>query len=214
MTNHQSAMEQAALRALAYLPAGLVLALPLLLVPSSWDRFTVFVVHLCALVLFGLVMTARLTPLAGDGWFIDRGWSARKRVVGSGVAIVVMVTGVVGLVTLASSAALRYAPSLQFLQLLSALDIAWSVAALTIGAWRAWGRTAAYAAGFMLAVACVLSIWNYLRVVGFGADGGWRVDGGELLRLVIPADVVAAVVAIVVFVYGTRHLGRAEDGEG
>ncbi len=54
------------------------------------------------------------------------------------------------------------------------------------------GRLAAIA----LDVVCVVSIWNYLRVVGFDAQGGWVVDRSELLTLVIPFDVAAAVMAI------------------
>ena len=62
----------------------------------------------------------------------------------------VLVTGVVALVTLASSAALRFPPSMQFLQLLSAVDIAWAATALVVGADRAWGRTVAIIGGTIL----------------------------------------------------------------
>ena len=116
----------------------------------------------------------------------------------------VIVTGVIGLVTLATSGSLRFQPSLQFLQLLSALDIAWAGAAIVFGVWRRWGRTAAIWGGVALGVACVASIWNYLRIVGLGGDGGWAVDGGELMRLVIPSDVMAATVAIVLLWVGMR----------
>ena len=60
-------------------------------------------------------------------------------------------------------------------------------------------------AGLAVGVACVASIWNYLRVVGFAGDGGWLLDGGELMRLVIPFDMVAAFVAGTVLFVGTRR---------
>jgi hypothetical protein len=59
-------------------------------------------------------------------------------------------------------------------------------------------------AGLLVGVACVFSIWNYLRVVGFATDGGWLLDGGELMRLVLPFDMVAAIVAGSVLFLGTR----------
>jgi hypothetical protein len=121
---------------------------------------------------------------------------------------VVLVTGVVALVTLASSAALRYPPSMQFLQLLSAVDIAWVVAAFVVGAGRAWGRAAAIVGGAVVGIVCVAAIWRYLDIVGFGPNGEWIVDGAELWRNVIPADMVAALTAIGVFAYGARRRSR------
>jgi hypothetical protein len=123
------------------------------------------------------------------------------------VSLVVVVTGVVGLVTLASSAALRYQPSLQFLQLLSALDIAWVVAAVIIGIRLGWGR-AGLVAGGVVGAFCVWSIWNYLRVVGLAPDGGWELRGDELMRLVLPFDMAAAVVAIGLVGEGLRRAQR------
>ena len=168
------------------------------------------IVHLSGLVLLGLVAAVWLAPLAGADWFLGRAWSAWWRLVASGVTVVVITTGVVGLVTLASSAALQFPPSMQFLQLLSALDIAWAGGALVVGAHRAWGRAAAVAAGVVLGVVCVFAIWRYLDVVGFGPSGEWIVDGPALWRNVIPADTAAALVAIVVFTYGTwRQASRS-----
>ena len=113
-------------------------------------------------------------------------------------------TGVVGLVTLASSVALGFDVSTQFLQLLSALDIAWVVAATVVGATRARGRTIGLVAGALIGLVCVWSISFYLSKVGFGPEGDWVVSGSALLRYVIPFDVMAAIVAIGVFVYGVR----------
>ena len=196
-------MERAVLAAVPFLLVGLILSLPLLLVSWEPPPITPVIVHLSALVLLGLVAAVRLAPLAGADWFVGQGWSTFWRLSASGVAVVVVVTGVVALVTLASSAALRYPPSMQFLQLLSAVDIAWAATALVVGANRAWGRTASIVGGVILGVLCVLAIWRYLDIVGFGPDGEWIVDGTALLRNVIPADMVAAAVAVALFVYGT-----------
>ncbi len=198
-------MERAVLATIPFLAIGLIGSVPLLLVWWSPPPLTIVIVHLSALVLLGLVAVIRLVPLAGDGWFTGQTWSPFWRLAASGISVVFLVTGMVGLVTLASSAALRYPPSLQFLQLLSALDIAWAGAALVIGVHRAWRLPAAVTAGTVLAIICVWSIWRYLDVVGFGPTGEWIVDSAALGRYVLPFDVVAAVTAIGAFVFGTRR---------
>jgi triacylglycerol esterase/lipase EstA (alpha/beta hydrolase family) len=81
------------------------------------------------------------------------------------------------LVAIASSAALQYQPSVQFLHLLLALDIAWVVAGTTLAVRALWGDTTAFAAGFMMSVISVLSIVLYLTDVGLGTNDGWLVDG-------------------------------------
>lgn len=202
-------IEQALLWTIPWLGAGLVAALPLLLVDTSQDVFTWFILQLSVLVMFGLALTVRLMPLADAEWFVATGWPSWVRLTASGVSIVVLATGTVALVTLATSAALRFDPSLQFLQLLSALDIAWAGAAIIIGANRAWGRLPAIVSGGVLGVFCVWSIWNYLSIVGFGPDGAWIVSGSDLMRLVIPFDMAAAAVAVVVFGYGVMRANQA-----
>jgi hypothetical protein len=112
---------------------------------------------------------------------------------------------VVALVTLATAAALRFDPSLQFLQLLSTLDIAWSVAALYFGVRWLKGETLGRMAGAMLAVVCIWSIWNYLRIVGFTDSGGWLVDAGALGRWVLPFDTAAALLALGSLVLAVRQ---------
>jgi hypothetical protein len=198
-------MERAVLATIPFLVIGLIGSIPLLLVRWSPPPFTIVIVHLAALVLLGLVAVIRLAPLAGDGWFVGHAWPPFWRLSASGISVVFLVTGMVGLVTLASSAALRYPPSLQFLQLLSALDIAWAGAALVIGVHRAWRLPAAVTAGTLLAIICVWSIWKYLDVVGFGPTGEWIVDSEALATYVLPFDVAAAVMAIGAFVFGTRR---------
>ena len=198
-------MERAVLATVPFLAIGLVGSLPLLLVRWSPPPLTIVIVHLAVLVLLGLVAVIRLAPLAGNDWFTGQPWSPFWRLAASGISVVFLTTGMVGLVTLASSAALHYPPSLQFLQLLSALDIAWAGAALVVGVYRAWRIPAAVTAGTVLAIICVWSIWRYFVVVGFGPEGEWIVDSAALARYVLPFDVLAAVMAIAAFVFGTRR---------
>lgn len=200
----ESPLETAVLCAFPFLIGGLVAAPILLLVPSGLDPLFLSTVHLSALVAFGLALAVVVAPLAWAEWFPARGWPQWRRRLAGQVVLVVVVTGTVALVTLASSAALRMQPSLQFLQLLSALDIAWAAGAVIVGGHLLWSRRTAGLAGLAVGVACVLSIWNYLRVAGFTVDGGWLVDGGELMRLVIPADTAAAVAAIATLVAAAR----------
>lgn len=200
-------LEAAVLAGFPYLVGGLLVAIPLLFVPDTWDVFPTFVIQLAGLVLLGLVVTTRLLGFTTSAWYQFTGWSERAMRLAGDVSLVVLVTGLVGLVTLATSAALRLEPSLQFLQLLSALDIAWAGAAIMIGAYRLWGRRAALVGGSLLGIFCVWSIWNYLNVVGFTNDDGWLLEGGQVMRLVLPFDMMAAVVAITLLVVGS---GRAE----
>lgn len=203
-------MERAVIAAIPFLAVGLVLALPLL-VTSPATTITLVTVHLSALVLLGLLTAFRLEPLAGADWFLGHSWSSFRRLSASGVAVVFVVTGVVGLVTLASSAALRYPPSMQFLQLLSALDIAWAATALIVGLRRGWGRGLAIGGGAVLAVVCVWAIWRYLEAVGLGPNGEWIVDSGALLEHVLPYDTAAAIAAVTAFVLGTRRAAQAME---
>jgi hypothetical protein len=202
-------MERAVLAAVPFLLIGLVLSLPLLVVSWEPPPTGVVIVHLSALTLLALAAAFRLAPLAGEDWFRGRAWPTGWRLAASGVVVIVLVTALVALVSLASSAALRYPPSMQFLQLLSAVDIAWVVAAFVIGAGRAWGRSAAVAGGVIVGIVCVAAIWRYLDLVGFGPEGEWIVDSAQLWRNVIPADMLAALVASAVFVYGTLRRGHA-----
>ena len=203
--------ERALLWALPWLVAGLAASLPLLLVETGANLTTWFLVHLSVLVAFGLALTWRLIPLADATWFAGAGWSTRLRLAASGIVVVVLVTGTIALVTLASSAAMRYDPSTQFLQLLSALDIAWAGSAIMIGAHRAWGIGWSVVGGVALGVFCVWSIWNYLDTVGFGPDGDWIVSGSDLMRLVIPYDMAAAMVAVVIFTIGVVRADQATE---
>jgi len=204
-------IERALLRVVPFLLGGLVLSLPLLLVTPGDSPLGWFTVQLVVLVSISHAMTITLLPLGDEPWFEATSWGPGMRSIASGVGLVVLVTGTIGLVTLASSAALRFDPSLQFLQLLSALDIAWAGAALTIGVYRMSSRAWAIAAGAFLGVVCVWSIWNYLSIVGFGPGGSWILSGPDLARYVIPFDVAAAVIAVVFFLLGVRKQVQATE---
>jgi len=177
--------------------AGVALAV------RSTQLLPLVIVHLSLIVVYGLGLTVHLMGSIDDQWFTD--WTNIERRMGAGASVVALVTGVVALVTLASSAALGLDPSMQFLQLLSALDIAWSTAALIVGVnWR-WGKSAAIAAGAVLSVVCVWSIWRYLSIVGFSPEGGWIVESSALWRYVLPFDVAAAIMALLAFFGGARQ---------
>lgn len=161
-------------------------------------------IHLAAVVLVGGAATIDLRRFVDQPMFTGIDGVQLRRFATAG-AIVALVTGVVALTTLATSAALRLEPSHQFLQLLSSLDIAWSVAALYYGIRWMRGETAGRIGGAVLTIVCIWSIWNYLRIVGFTDDGGWLVDGGALLRWVLPFDTMAAVAALGSLIWAARQ---------
>ena len=204
-------IERALVRAVLWLVFGLLASLPLLMIEVGDDPTVVFLVHLSFLVAFGLGLTVALLPMSGAGWFAGSGWGVGTRLTASGAGVVVLVTGVIGLVALASSAALRYDPSTQFLQLLSALDIAWVTAAVLIGGQRAWSRTAGIIGGVAMGIVCVWSIWYYLDAVTFGPGGEWVVSGSDLATRVIPFDTAAAIVAVGMFAFGTYRTSQAME---
>lgn len=198
-------------RALRWTIGGAAVSLPLLAVPQpTTSQLTLHtIVHLSLLVALGLLVVMDLSRLSNAVWFHWLGPTTRR--VASGVATVALTLGVVALVTLPTAAALRFAPSLQFLQLLSALDIAWAAGTTLIGVrWLAGSRWGSVA-GVLVGVICVWSIWTYLTVVGFAPDGGWQVDGSALMRYVLPYDVGAAVVAITTLIMGARHVARTDQ---
>lgn len=190
-------------RAATWTVVGAAASPALLIVTVPPDFLAWSTLHLSAVVAGGVALIMWVGPLADDGWFATSRSVAAQRY-GGAVAVIAVVTFAVGVVTLASGAALRFDPSLQFLQLISALDIAWVVATAAIGARRWWGRGAAWVVAWVVAAVCVFSIYRYLDIVGFAADGGWLVDGGEIVRLVLPFDMMAAAVAIGLLIGGTR----------
>ena len=146
-------------------------------------------------------LVIELASLTDDPWFenVKRSWLA------SSASLIAGAVGFSALLTLGTSAAARYDVSLQFLQLLSSLDIAWVVAALYLGTRALANRRLAIPAGSALLIACVASIAIYLSVVGFSADGGWLVDGAELMRIVLPSDLMAAIISLTVLLIASSR---------
>ena len=150
------------------------------------------IIHLTVVQVATFLLVLELAPLTDDPWFthVRRPWLA------SSASLIAVAVGFSALLTLGTSAAARYDVSLQFLQLLSSLDIAWVVAGLYLGTRSLWNNRLAIPAGSALLVACVASIAIYLSVVGFTPAGGWLVDGAELLRIVLPSDLMAAIISL------------------
>ena len=208
-----SPVERALARSLIWLAAGLLVSVLLVFLPHPEPGRLLLVVtfHLGAVVAFGLGVALDLARFTEGPWFAGMGASLLLRRVGAMASIIALTTGIVALVTLASSAALGYEPSLQFLQLLSALDIAWAAAGLMFGVRLMAGDRWALVAGLMLVVICIWSIWRYLDVVGFTADGGWLVSGPDLWRYVLPFDIAAAALAITALAAGLRSSQPTEQ---
>lgn len=188
---------------------GLVVSVVGFLIPHDTDaaRLWVVALHVTALTVFILALTHRLAAVFDPEVFHHFGAFGRR--LGTDAALVALVTGATALITLASSATLGYQPSLQFLQLISALDIAWTTAGFYLGVRRLSGRRwAGPAAGVLMGTMCVLSLVRYLMEIGLGPDGGWDVQGPEMVRLVIPADTVAAVLTIGALILGARAQAR------
>ncbi|MEA2000268.1 MAG: hypothetical protein U9N84_00040 [Actinomycetota bacterium] len=198
-------LEQSVLAAFPWLVGGLFASLPLLLIPAPTDRRSDFIIQLAVLVGFLFALTWKLAPFGDREWFIGQSWSPLHRHLVTVATLIVIVTGTTGLVTLASSAAMGFQPSLQFLQLLSALDIAWVVGGIILAARTLWGRTAALTIGFAMSVVCVFSIGLYLAEVGLASGGDWLVDQEQMLRLVIPFDVAAATMTIGLTILAARR---------
>ncbi|MCP3975271.1 MAG: hypothetical protein GY720_12370 [bacterium] len=179
-----------------------------LLIPTSFSLGLRFGGHLVLLVAFGFFLAQRLLASTDAPWFRASPLRRDRRIMATGLGVIIIVTGVVGLVTLASSAALRFQPSTQFLQLLSALDIAWAMTAVMIAAYWLWGRRAALLGGLIVGVVCIISIARYLDAVGFTRRGKWRLDAESLWTYVLPFDMAVAVIAIGLFVYAARKRAR------
>lgn len=167
-------MERALRDAVIWLLPALAASGLLLALPAPGGSLGWVMAHLAVVVGFGLLLTMALGRYLTAKWFSDFGALARRLAVAA--TLVLFATGVVALLTLASSAALRLEPSLQFLQLLSALDIAWAAGATALGLGMLAGRAAGWLGGFAVVAICLWSVWRYLDVVGFTPAGGWLVE--------------------------------------
>lgn len=168
-------------------------------------------VHLIVLVVVTTMLGYQLGDLLERPFFT----STKRPWLLSAASFVALATGFAALVTLASSAVLGYDPSLQLLQLLSALDVAWTAVGLGLGVrYLTNSKTTGLIAALMLDAICVFSIWNYLRVVGFGPEGQWIVDNGRLATLVIPFDIAAAVMTVTALTLASRRLDTPHSRPG
>jgi len=189
---------------------GLPLSIAMFVVPAPGpnDGLLVYsLVHLTVLQIVTFGLAVELTSLTDQPWFnhLKKAWLA------STASLVAVVVGFSALLTLATSAAAQYETSLQFLQLLSSLDIAWVVAALYIGARKLWGRGIALVLGSMILLACVASIALYLQTVGFTESGGWLVDANAMFRIVISSDTIAALLSLTILFAAARSVQRTEQ---
>lgn len=159
------------------------------------------------IVQLAIIQVATFLYAMEVGDLLDAPWFAGKRRawLASTASLVASVVGFSALLTLSVSAAARYDVSLQFLQLLSSLDIAWVVSGLYLAGRVLWSRTIAATAATVLLIACVTSIAVYLSVVSFTDGGGWLVDGREMMRIVIPSDVMAAIITLSSLLIASRR---------
>lgn len=214
--NRLHPFEQALRRAVVWILAGAAvgsIVVGLMPAPGPDDGlFAYAMAHLTALVLYaGVHAWSQWDLLHQPGWFASL--TPVRRRLWSLVAVVVLTTAVGGLVALPTVAAARYDVSMQYLQILSAIDIAWVVGGSLLGARRLGGRIAGVGAWAIMTVLCIASIWRYLDVVGFTETGGWLVDGDAMLRIVITADAMGALIAISLMVAGSIVDGRRRAAE-
>lgn len=189
---------------------GIPLSVIALVVPAPNPDASLWgysIIHLTVIQVVTFLWVVELAPLTDEPWFthVKQPWLA------SSASLIAAAVGFSALLTLGTSAAARYDVSLQFLQLLSSLDIAWVVAALYLGTRLLSSNFLAIPAGAALLVACVASIAIYLSVVGFTPAGGWLVDGAELLRIVLPADTMAAVISLTVLLFASRKADQSME---
>ncbi len=164
-----------------------------------------FVVQLGCIALWGVGLSAHLARGIGSPeklWFSTLSVPTRR--LSTAVGLIGLSTFGTMLLTLASSAALRWHPSTQFLQLISAADIAWVVAGTIAGLAMRTNAGVWLPAGFAIAAMCTWSMYRYLSSVGFGSEGEWIVQASELGRLVIPFDIGAAAMALIAVWFGVR----------
>lgn len=196
-------LEQAVTTTVRWLLPALLLTPVLLFVPPPHGRTAWILIHLGAIVTFGLFLAMRLARDLRHPWFTSL--RPARSLLASAASTVALITGAVALITLASSAALRLAPSMQFLQLLSALDIAWAASATAIGVGLAGRRIAGWLAGGFVVAVCLGSVAAYLINVGYEPDGGWLVDASGMWRYILPFDMTAAVIAVTSLLVGARR---------
>lgn len=201
-----SQLEAAVLDAFPFLIDALGISALGLLVPSSLSVRWRVMVQLILISLFGIYLAFRLLKRLEPVWFESATITATQRVLGTALGVVIIVTGSVGLVTLASSAALRLRPPTQFLQLLSALDIAWAASTVMVAAYWLWNRVrVALVGGAFVLVMCTWAMARYIDEAALGPSGAWRLSAAELWEYVLPYDIAIAVVAVGLLILAVRR---------
>jgi hypothetical protein len=187
------------LRSLPWLALGLLSVIAVRFFRNRLEavpRVSVFTASLSAMLALVLAATLTLAHLASPEWYQGSGLSAVGRLIAAGVSLTLLLTAGISIVAVAGASALGYRPSLSYLQLLSAADAGMATAGTAIGLGWSFGPIAAALGGTFMAAVCVWSIWRYLSHVGFGPQGGWRVNREALWRYIYPYDIAALLVAI------------------
>jgi hypothetical protein len=187
------------LRSLPWLALGLMSVISARLLRNRLEAvplITIFTASLSAMLALVLVATLTVAPLTSTEWYQGSGLSAVGRLIAAGVSLTLLLTAGISIVAIAGAGALGYRPSLSYLQLLSAADAGMATAGTAIGLGWAFGPIGSAVGGASMAAVCVWSIWRYLSHVGFGPQGGWRVNREALWRYVYPYDIAALLVVI------------------
>ena len=194
-----SPIETAALRTLLWATTGAAAAIPVLVLPQPDDPLFTAVVQLAIIAVYAVAMTLHLAALGDAPWFDGLAIGGRARRGLTWVMLVADVAGASAVTALATSAALRYQPSVQLLQLVSVIVVGVVVSASALGTRRRWGGAPALAMAAVLGAVLVWVMWRHLDTVGSTASGGWRVDGSVVRETVVPYVAGAVVVAGALF---------------
>jgi hypothetical protein len=112
--------ELALLRSLPWLAVGLAGALLAWFVRGRLTfvpRIAIFAAHLSAMLALVLTAAIALIPLTSAEWFQDSGLPAVGRLMASGVSLTALLTAGIAAVSIASSSALGYRPSLYLVRI-------------------------------------------------------------------------------------------------
>lgn len=206
-----SGVETVLARSLLWTMVGAAAAIPTLVVPQPADPLLTVVIQLSLVVVFAISLAFHLAPFVDEPWFAGFEVGRRARMALTWAVVVFAVTGAAGATMLATSAALRYDPSLQFLQLVAGSGMAGCAAAVVLGSRHRIGSRTALGGAVVVLIVGVGSLWRYLDAVGFTAAGGWIVDASKLARLVLPYDAAVVIAALVAFSAGVNM--EPEAGE-
>jgi hypothetical protein len=209
--------ERAALRAGIWASAGMAAAVPLLVIPQpgTGPRLPALV-HLGLLGAFAIGLAFHLAPVADRPWLTGTTIGEAARWAGAGLVVAAMVAASASGVAVATGAALRFDPSLQYLQVLATLHLSVTASLVVLGARRRFGGAIAAVGAAAMVAAGLWTEWRYLGAVGFTPAGGWVVDGSEMRVIVLPflAGSAAAAAAAFAAGAGSRRTAPGTGGPG